>query len=79
MQLIHTLAGVSEQVEALHDLKGIEDLRGIYSFSPSSTLTLKVYYTVALLQCVVQNYDQVGYNSEHKTVLLLLLCRVKST
>ena len=56
---------MSEQVEALHDLKGIEDLKGIHSFSPSSSLTLKVYYTMALLQCVVQNYDQVGYSLEH--------------
>ena len=54
-----TCIGASEQVEALHELKGIEDLRELHSVSPSSSLTLCVYYTMALLYCVMHNYAQV--------------------
>lgn len=56
-----TCIGVSEQVEALHDLTGIEELKDIHSFSPSTTITLQVCYTLALLQCVIRNYAQVCY------------------
>ena len=51
---------VAERVEARHHLKTILSLKEFHSLSTTANLTLLVCYTLALLETVTYQFEQVG-------------------